>query len=160
MKQKSLRSMKTKINKTVVSILVITMTLLLGNACNKSQDKPKEEKTSLNPNGDSELAIVMRTMMESCKKMKSEIEGNLPLSPYPETIKTITTATPTDGMIDDRNVFNGFANFHLAALDSMYLPQIDAKVQFNHLVKSCVDCHENYCHGPIPAIKKLYISAK
>lgn len=152
--------MKINISKTCISLTCITAILFIGYACNQTKDKPKEDKPSLNPNGDSELAIVMRTMMESCKKMKSEIEGNLPISPYPETIKTITTATPTDGMIDDRNVFNGFANFHLASLDSMYLPQIDAKTQFNHLVKSCIDCHENYCHGPIPAIQKLYIFSK
>lgn len=152
--------MKIRTNKLAVTIGLITMILWVGYACNGKTEQPKENKPSLNPNGDSELAVVMRTMMESCKKMKSEIEGNLPLSPYPESIKTITTATPTDGMIDDRNVFNGFANFHLASLDSMYLFSIDTKQQFNHLVKSCVDCHENYCHGPIPAIKKLYISAK
>lgn len=141
-----------------IGALLITTLFILG--CGKKETKQADTKPSLNPNGDSELAIVMRTMMESCKKMKSEIENNTPLSPYPESIKTITTATPTDGMIDDRNVFNGFANFHLTSLDSMYLPEINKTVQFNHLVKSCVDCHENYCHGPIPAIKKLYIPAK
>ncbi len=140
---------------------ILMLVGLMVISCGKNvQLKEKEKQSPLNPNGDSELAIVMRTMMESGKQMKNEIENKLPPSAYPEEIKTITTAKPTDGMIEDRNVFNGFANFHMATLDSIYYKDVDQKVQFNHMVKSCVDCHENYCHGPIPAIKKLYISAR
>ena len=144
-----------------VSLFVVGMIMLGIIACGKS--KPVEEKKQdqiVNPNGDSELAIVMRTMMESGKTMKAEIEGNRPISKYPDEIKAITTAKPTDGMIEDRNVFNGLANYYILTLDSVYLPAADTKKQFNHMVKSCVDCHENYCHGPIPAIKKLYIPAQ
>lgn len=130
-------------------------------SCGKGNVPNKEEKKqSINPNGDSELAILMRTMMQSGRKMKTEIESNQPISPYPPEIKNMTTAKQTDGMIDDRNVFNGFANFHITTMDSVYLKATNPKVQFNHLVKSCVNCHENYCQGPIPTIKQLYISAK
>lgn len=133
-------------------------------ACNKTKTENKEEKkenkTSLNPNGDSELAIVMRLMMDHGKDLKKQIESSTPITPYPEKIKTITTATPTDGMIEDRDVFNGFAGFYLSTLDSVYLKNVDVKTQFNHMVTSCVNCHENYCHGPIPAIKTLYIAEK
>lgn len=130
-------------------------------SCGKRNEPKKgETKQSVNPNGDSELAILMRTMMQSGRTMKTEIESSQPISPYPSEIKTMTTAKPTDGMIEDRNIFNGFANFHIATMDSVYLKNTNPKVQFNHLVKSCVDCHENYCQGPIPTIKQLYISAK
>lgn len=131
-------------------------------SCGKTAPKENKEdkKAPLNPNGDSELAIVMRTMMQSGKTMKQEIETGKTISQYPEEILTITTAKQTDGMIDDRTVFNGLANYYVATLDSVYLTGADTKLQFNHMVKSCVDCHENYCHGPIPAIKQLYISSK
>lgn len=148
--------------KTFVIISILTLAGLLIVACgktNKDQNNDKK-KPSLNPNGDSELAIVMRTMMQSGKTMKSEIENNQTISPYPSELKTITTAIPTEGMIEDRNIFNGFANYYLTTLDSVYMSAVDTKKQFNHMVKSCVDCHESYCHGPIPAIKQLYISAK
>lgn len=148
-------------NKKIITAFIgITVIGLIAISCNKTAEQKKQDKLPVNPNGDSELAIVMRTMMESGKTMKEEIESNKTLSKYPAEILSITTAKPTDGMIDDRNVFNGLANFYLATLDSMYLPAIDTKKQFNHVVKSCVDCHESYCHGPIPAIKKLYISAQ
>jgi hypothetical protein len=148
--------------KTFVILSILTLMGIFIVACGKNNTKETidKKKPSLNPNGDSELAIVMRTMMQSGKTMKSEIENNQTISQYPAEIKTITTAVPTDGMIDDRNVFNGFANYYLTTLDSVYLTAVDTKKQFNHMVKSCVDCHESYCHGPIPAIKQLYISAK
>jgi hypothetical protein len=147
------------------NIVIAVLILITGGfiiSCGKNTKKTPEtdQKKPLNPNGDSELAIVMRTMMQSGKTMKAEIEKGTAISPYPAEIKTITTATPTDGMIEDRNVFNGLANYYLATLDSVYLEAADTKKQFNHLVKSCVDCHQNYCQGPIPAIQQLYISAK
>lgn len=143
--------------KIIVSVVFIALVGILSYSCGKAVD---EKKKSVNPNGDSELAIVMRTMMQSGKTMKNEIENHLAISPYPVEIKTITTAKPTDGMIADRDIFNALANYHMATLDSVYIPNTDPVVQFNHVVKSCVDCHSNYCQGPIPAIKQLYISSK
>lgn len=142
---------------TIVIISLSSIFIIIS--CGKIAEKKNEKKQPLNPNGDSELAILMRTMMDSGKKMKNEIENNQPISPYPAEIKNMTTAKPTEGMIDDRNVFNGFANFHIATMDSVYLKGVNPKIQFNHLVTSCVNCHESYCHGPIPTIKQLYISS-
>lgn len=149
--------------KQITSLFLLTILMVaIIVSCGKSVEKNKKDNTKspLNPNGDSELAIVMRTMMQSGKTMKAEIEKGSTISQYPAEIKTITTATPTEGMIEDRNVFNGLANYYLNTLDSVYLKGVDTRIQFNHVVKSCVDCHENYCHGPIPAIKQLYISSK
>lgn len=150
-----------KKNTTIIFAIGLLLITIIS-SCSKTPQKENTEnkKAPLNPNGDSELAIVMRTMMESGKTMKKEIETGVTISKYPESIKTITTAKPTDGMIEDRNVFNGLANYYVATLDSVYLTGADTKKQFNHMVKSCVDCHENYCHGPIPAIKQLYIPSK
>jgi|SRR5687767_6004120 len=150
-----------KITATLI-ITAFTVTAILI-SCGKPAEKkttPVENKKDVNPNGSSEMASLMRTMMEHGKTMKNEIENNLPLTPYPQEIKSITTAKETDGMIEDRDIFNSLANYHMSTLDSVYINNVDKKAQFNHVVKSCVDCHENYCHGPIPTIKKLYISAK
>ena len=148
--------------KKTFSIILIGIGLAtVIQSCGKTAfEKKEEKKPTVNPNGDSELAIIMRTMMQSGRTMKSEIANNQSISPYPVEIKKMTTAKPTDGMIEDRNVFNGLANYHLATMDSVYLKGTNPKVQFNHLVKSCVDCHNNYCQGPIPTIKQLYISSK
>lgn len=145
---------------TFFVIILLTASVIISCGKNGSKTADDKKQAPLNPNGDSELAIVMRTMMESGKTMKKEIENGTSISPYPELIKTITTAKPTDGMIEDRNVFNGLANYYVATLDSVYIPAIDTKKQFNSMVKSCIDCHKNYCQGPIPAIQQLYISSK
>ncbi len=144
----------------VISVLFLAIVLIISCGRKPAQEKKVDQEKQVNPNGSSELAIVMRTMMEHGKELKKSIEENQPLVPYPVEIKTLMTAQPTEGMIEDKDVYNGFATFHLATLDSIYLKNVEPKVQFNHMVKSCVDCHENYCHGPIPTIKKLYISSK
>jgi len=146
-------------------LILLLFALLTGfaviNSCGKKSTTPEaQEKKPINPNGDSELAIVMRTMMSSGKTMKQEILDGKEVSAYPEAIKTITTAAPTDGMIEDRNIFNGLAKHYLLTLDSVYQPAVNKTVQFNRVVNSCVNCHQSYCQGPIPAIKQLYIPTK
>lgn len=124
------------------------------------QEKAPEVKTEnpKNPNGDSELAITMREMMEFSKQLKTEIETKNQAIPYPESIKKILTAKETEGMIKDRVAYTGFANHYLATLDSLYQPGADVKKHFNSTVNSCISCHTSYCQGPIPAIQKLYVT--
>ncbi|MBE2247870.1 MAG: hypothetical protein IAE67_11495 [Candidatus Competibacteraceae bacterium] len=137
--------------------------LMLAMAC----QTPKTENQSngevdaqgeVNPNGDSELAIVMRAMHDHGKQLRAELEAGKTISPYPQLIQTINEATPTDGMIDDHRVFEGFSAHYLSKLDSIYLQGVNQKLQFNNMVSSCITCHQEYCHGPIPAIRKLYLA--
>lgn len=123
------------------------------------ESRPEKEKDPVNPNGDSELAVTMREMMAFSKQLKTEIENNEALTPYPESIRKILTAKETEGMIKDRSVYTGFASHYLSSLDSVYTGG-QVTEHFNGMVNSCVSCHSNYCQGPIPAIKKLYLVRK
>jgi len=140
----------------IASIILIAAGLAAISSCKKKENKTVPQKT-VNPNGDSELAITMRGMMAFSKELKTEIETKGRTIPYPETIKKMLTAKETEGMIEDRTVYTGFAHHYLASLDAIYVPKTDIRSHFNTMVESCISCHSNYCQGPIPAIKKLYI---
>lgn len=144
--------------KLSVYLALMTVAVSLIIACGGKQEKPAGDPISKNPNGDSELAITMREMMAFSKELRAGIETKNTAKPYPESIKKILTAKETAGMIEDRTVFTGFANHYLATLDSVYRPGADLKKQFNATVTSCISCHNNYCQGPIPAIRKLYVA--
>lgn len=137
--------------------IVIALCIIFLASCGAKKTDNQVEEKKLNPNGDSELAIVMRTMHEHAKQLKEQILAGESITPYPEEIKTINTAEPTPGMIANKEVFDGFAGLYLSKLDSIYLADVNQKLQYNHMVNSCVDCHQVHCQGPLAAIKKLYI---
>lgn len=138
-----------------LGLLALTLSCSKQKPAEASEDTTKVQ--SLNPNGDSELAIIMRTMHEHGKILRKELLSDTTITPYPATIKNINQATPTDGMIDDHKIFESFSALYLSKLDSIYLDGVNRKLQFNRMVSSCVTCHQEYCYGPIPAIKKLYL---
>jgi len=142
------------LNRTVIFLLVLAVILT---SCGFEKTKEQLQDKKLNPNGDSELAILMRTMHEHAKQLKEEIMAGRSITRYPAEIKTIDKAEPTPGMISNKQVFDGFSALYLSKLDSIYLAGVNQKLQFNRMVKSCVDCHQAYCQGPLPAIQKLYI---
>lgn len=140
------------LNPIVIFILAVVLT-----SCGTKNAEEQVQDKKLNPNGDSELAIIMRTMHEHAKQLKEEIMAGKSITPYPVEIKTIDKAEPTPGMISNKEVFVGFSGLYLSKLDSIYLADVDQKLQYNHMVNSCVDCHQVHCQGPLPAIRKLYI---
>lgn len=144
--------------KVVLSIMFFILGLISIQSCNKNKiESTNPEKKIVNPNGESDLALLMRAMMDHGKTIKNNIEKQEEITPYPENFNTIYTAKETYKMIDDRNIFNGLAKDYMARLDSIYLPGVVQKKQFNSMVNSCISCHQNYCHGPIPTIKQLII---
>lgn len=113
---------------------------------------------SLNPNGDSELAILMREMAAITDSLKSDMEHHREIRSMPENLSTILTAKKTDETID-KNIFTPLAQDYLDRVKDFYAAPInDARAEkYNDMVRACVGCHENFCGGPIKRIKKLYI---
>ncbi len=105
----------------------------------------------------SELAQLMRDMYDSNMEMKKQImEGNLPES-FPEDFAKIHSAIATDPTVKT-DAFHGMADYfveNMKAIEAADSVQIISS--FNTMVNTCVSCHQMYCKGPIPKIKKLYI---
>ncbi len=105
----------------------------------------------------SELAALMRRMEEENKEMRSQIlEGNYPDS-YPEDYANIHTAEATNPR-DINETFHSLAQLYLENMDAIVEAEGEAVIPaFNTMVSTCISCHQLYCQGPIPRIRKLRI---
>ena len=152
-------------NKPVVCALLLGGVFLLSRCSN---EKPAEEAAGkdstaascnkpLNPNGDSELALLMRDMMHSSENMREMIrQGKLP-DKFPEAFLKIHTAKPTDSTTKKAS-FDAFANNYIYNLQALYhSPKEELTQNYNAVVNACVSCHTAHCPGPLKAINKLKI---
>ncbi len=154
-------------NKFFVIITLLCFVVLLSQCSNKDKNLSKEttqkdtatcSSKKINPNGDSELALLMRKMLQSSASLKEMIkQGKLP-DKFPEEFLKIHTAKPTDSETKKAS-FDGFAANYLDNLNTLYhSPKEELTQNYNAVINSCVSCHSEHCPGPIKAIKKLTIT--
>lgn len=153
-------------NKFAAGAVLLIVALLLVQ-CTGDKVKQEAEKAtadslascskSLNPNGDSELAVLMREMMSSSQNLKEMVrQGNLP-EKFPEAFMKIHTAKPTDSDTKKES-FDAFATNYISNLQALYAsPKEDLTKNYNAVITACVSCHQQHCPGPIKAINKLKI---
>ena len=153
-------SLKNKIFLLSISIVA----LVLVNCSQKQEEKVTAEKTDsanckteapLNPNGDSELSVLMRKMLHTSESLKDIIKrGDVP-EKFPEEFLKIHTAEPTDSETKKAS-FNGFADIYLNNLNTLYKsPKTELTINYNAVINACVSCHTEHCPGPLKAIRKL-----
>ena len=152
-------------NKFVVITVLMFFVLILAQCSNsekQSSEKIKVDSASctkkpLNPNGDSELALLMREMKSSSESLREKIkQGNLP-EKFPEEFLKIHTAKPTDSETKKAS-FDGFADSYLNNLQTLFhSPKEDLTKNYNAVITACANCHSEHCPGPLKAINKLKI---
>lgn len=153
-------------NKFTVCSALLLFVLLAANCSGyaKKEDAEKAKLDSiascgkpLNPNGDSELAMLMREMMSSASNMREMVkQGNLPAT-FPEEFLKIHTAQPTDSETKKAS-FEDFADNYISNLNTLYnSPKEDLTKNYNAVVNACASCHSQHCPGPLKAINKLKI---
>lgn len=147
-----------------ISILAIVLLFAFALSCTQKVETNTEEPVEETVSSDepkmyeaSELAQLMRDMYDSNLEMKKQImEGKLPES-FPEDFDNIHSAVATDSTVKT-DAFYGMADYfveNMKAIEEADSVQIISS--FNTMVNTCVSCHQMYCKGPIPKIKKLYI---
>lgn len=147
-------------NKFSIIILFVFFSFFLFDCTEKKEGKISFQDTTncakpLNPNGDSELALLMREMMKSSESLKDAInKGNLPKE-FPEAFLKIHSAKPTDSETKKES-FNVFADNYIDNLKILYGSNKSNIIQnYNAVVSACISCHTEHCPGPIKAIVKL-----
>jgi cytochrome c556 len=145
-----------------LSLFVLFLVNCSGEAEKKEKEKAKADSIAsctkpVNPNGDSELAVLMREMMNSASSMREMIkQGSVPQK-FPEEFLKIHTARPTDSDTKKES-FEGFANNYISNLQALYnSPKEDLPKNYNAVVNACASCHSEHCPGPLKAINKLKI---
>ena len=113
--------------------------------------------TQSNPNGDSELALLMREMFEDGLRIKEQIEKG----EKPDILKkfeAIHTAEATEPEKAASETYKNFADSYLTALNGLQNADSDELFDaYQGMVQSCMSCHQALCPGPMVRIKKLYL---
>lgn len=123
-------------------------------SCN---DTKKDNSTAiLFPNEDSELAILMREITNETEKVKSQLLNGQQIEFFTK-IKDIYTATPTDQHIRENDWFIPMTDQYIFAVQDLLNNPVNSTDQYNTIVQSCINCHNQVCQGPIKRIRKLMI---
>lgn len=119
----------------------------------------------INPNGDSELAVVMRNLFDNSLEIKNHIikldtlkSNKLPsklIEKFTYNLNLLHSAKPTDKNLRDDGVYQAFANAYINTSEK-FTNNLSQK-NFNAMVNNCIQCHEKFCLGTIQKINKLYI---
>ena len=138
------------------SALVVTILLMLVVVACSQRNEPQETKRPINPNGDSELALLMRDMFEESDSLKKRIMGGQSLSGL-KKYEEIHSAIPTDPKVIGP-VFKSFASAYIESIRKLESSDSSTVFNFNRMVDRCMSCHTEFCQGPKKRIKQLYIS--
>lgn len=127
-------------------------------ACNSKPEDPKACNVKpLNPNGDSELALLMREMTQRTESMSAALKNGTDFPEKPEGFEKIINAVRTDSTIEQAP-YEIYAKAWLDALNRLYAaPESNRKELFNALVANCESCHHAYCHGPLERIARMHV---
>ncbi len=143
--------------------LAITAIVLFAFACSNGETDVAEDSAAacktkpLNPNGDSELAILMREMANWTDSCKAAILSSHPMPVAPEHLNTLTTAKKTDETIDAA-LYNSQASLYQGAVVAFNnATDTDRNALYNSMVAACAGCHQNFCQGPLVRINKMTI---
>lgn len=108
----------------------------------------------------SELAALMRSMYDRNLELGKRIEaGEIPES-FPEDFYTIHSAEATPGMLHDTVFFKNMAEQYLVNMKKITEAESkqEAKIAYNEMIMTCAGCHQVYCQGPLPTIRKMKLS--
>ncbi len=122
---------------------------------NKSQTKEKEAPQMYEQ---SELAALMHEVHDLSAEWKTQLENGDPLTPIPEWMSEILSATATNPAELENGAFIPLAEEYIRKLERLANADESGRVDaFNESIQTCISCHKIYCNGPIPKIKKLKI---
>jgi hypothetical protein len=120
-------------------------------------DKPKV--SAINPNGDSELALLMRQLhldADTLKQLIMNKEGNIS-DDFISELERSHVAIPTDPKVKTTE-FKAYNELIVNQAKILRETAEENKVEeFNKLVTNCVNCHKRFCPGPVETIMKLNI---
>ena len=124
-------------------------------SCQETNTQNKKEINNY-PNQDSELALLMREITNDMEIIKSQIiNEKIPESSI--KIEEIYTAKPTDPHIRNNDWFDPMTDQYIFSVKDLFNNPGDQTKQYNTIIQSCINCHNQVCQGPIKRIKKLKI---
>ena len=147
--------------KVFAFVIIVSLAIF---SCGENKETVSEDSakkcampSSVNPNGDSELALLMREMADWTDSCKAAITSGREVPAAPANLKTLHTAKRTDPNIDEK-IFSSMASLYQSRVTDFQTATDANRAQlFNAMVQGCISCHENFCHGPLVRINKMMI---
>ena len=139
--------------KTIIHLLLI-FTIIL--ACSEEQkDSSSIESQDQNSNYPSELALLMREMLDEAMEIKQRIDNGDSITLDLDHDK-ILTAHATDTVKAASTEYKAFAYAYLQSMKSLQTAgSTQSDSLFENMVENCMACHKALCPGPIMRIEKL-----
>lgn len=115
-------------------------------------------KRIINPNGDSELALLMRAMFDEGMTTKEEILAGNPVK-FNIAYEKIHSAKPTEAGKNESTEYVLFAKAYEASVERLRnADDVERPQAYQTMVETCMNCHKSVCPGPMVKIKKMYLS--
>jgi hypothetical protein len=109
-------------------------------------------KSERNPNGDSELAVVMRLFVDGLRDARLMIEAAEPVKPLFPLHRSMRCAWPTVPSDRDEG-YDARAQSYLSVVREF--DESPSKGRYNAIVSNCIACHQVSCGGVIEFIESL-----
>jgi len=147
--------MKNYLKITAFSLVIFTMIAACGEAKKEASNDQDRAVQPVNPNGDSELALLMREMFDEAQAIKTQIDKGDPIEVNVAHEKILTAhATEPDKAASEE--YRAFADLYLRSIDNLRSAKPDdVGPIYNNMVVNCMACHKELCPGPLVKIKKL-----
>jgi hypothetical protein len=102
-----------------------------------------------NPNGDSELAVLMRRFVDDLRDVRVLVEAGEPVAKLWPEHRKMRCAWPTRP--EERNEkYDGLARSYLLAVRAF--DAAPARDTYNAIIAGCIACHSVSCGGPLDFI--------
>ena len=109
-------------------------------------------KSQRNPNGDSELSVLMRQFVDDLREVRTQAEAGQPVKKLLPVHRKMRCAWPTKP--EERNEqFDGRALGYLAAVRAFDTAPNQAN--YNGIIAGCIACHSVSCGGPLDFIDSM-----
>lgn len=148
--------------KIITTVLVLLVIVLLAQC--QSQNAESESNSTVQEKEkpvmyeQSELAALMHEVHDLSAEWKEQLENGEPLTPIPAWVSDVLTAEATNPSELEGGAFTPLAEEYLRKLELLAKAEGEGRVDaFNESIQTCISCHQLYCNGPIPKIKKLKI---
>jgi hypothetical protein len=135
------------------------MTYMVIFTCSATFISCAGDKTkTINPNGDSELALLMRDMHEDGLHTRQLIlEGKEP--EVRVKYHQLQSAKATEPEKAASQAYKSFAAYYEATVKSLLESnEANRAESYQTMVDACMSCHQELCPGPMRKIKRLYLS--
>lgn len=109
-------------------------------------------QSARNPNGDSELAVLMRRFVDDLQTVRPMLEAGEKVAPLFPVHRTMRCVWPTKP--EERNQqYDLRAQAYLAAVSAF--DQAPGKDTYNAMIAGCIACHSVSCGGPLEFIGEM-----